>query len=222
MNILVDLIDEIKTFTKGETIDTFIPLLTFFLGYKLFSLTIGIILSVSSLLILFLLILIKNRQWKYTLTGLISTLFAIVFVLLTNDASSFFYMEIITSTLFLVLILISLIVKKPILIYISHLTRNWPIKWFFRKDIYPAYFEVTLFWLVFLSLRLLLLIYTQINATYETIFFTNIILGTPTTFIVLILSYIYGIIRLGNLKGPSVDEFMENKEPPYSGQKKGF
>ncbi len=32
----------------------------------------------------------------------------------------------------------------------------------------------------------------------------------------------YGIIRLKQLKGPSVEEFKLNKERPYKGQTKGF
>ena len=38
----------------------------------------------------------------------------------------------------------------------------------------------------------------------------------------LIFSYIYGSWRLKNLGGPSVEEFNENKLPPWEGQIRGF
>jgi hypothetical protein len=47
-------------------------------------------------------------------------------------------------------------------------------------------------------------------------------LGWPAIIVVLSISYIYGIWRLNNLGGPGVDEFKDNKEPPWDGQKKGF
>ena len=40
--------------------------------------------------------------------------------------------------------------------------------------------------------------------------------------IVMSISYIYGIIRLKQLKGPSVDEFKNKSEKPFKGQTKGF
>jgi len=38
----------------------------------------------------------------------------------------------------------------------------------------------------------------------------------------LVVSYLYGIWRLGNLEGPSVEEFKLGQEPPWEGQKRGF
>jgi hypothetical protein len=39
---------------------------------------------------------------------------------------------------------------------------------------------------------------------------------------VLVLSYIYGIWRLRKLKGPGIDEYLENKTAPFRGQTRGF
>ena len=51
---------------------------------------------------------------------------------------------------------------------------------------------------------------------------SKILLGWPYTILILVLSYLYGIWRLGTLKGPSVDEFITGDGPPWKGQKRGF
>jgi len=46
--------------------------------------------------------------------------------------------------------------------------------------------------------------------------------GWPTTVVLLVLSYLYGVWRLQQLQGPSVDEFESGAEPPWTGQRRGF
>ena len=50
----------------------------------------------------------------------------------------------------------------------------------------------------------------------------NILLAWPFTITILIISYVYGIWRLKNLGGPGVEEFKEDKKPPWKGQNKSF
>jgi hypothetical protein len=49
-----------------------------------------------------------------------------------------------------------------------------------------------------------------------------LITGWPALLILLVLSYIYGIWRLQDLKGPSVEEFKSAASPPWQGQRRGF
>lgn len=88
---------------------------------------------------------------------------------ITKNAASYFIPAIINSFILIILALGSLVIKKPLAAWASHLTRGWP-------------FTIT----------------------------------------ILIISYIYGVWRLKELGGPGVEEFQENKEPPWEGQKKGF
>ena len=117
---------------------------------------------------------------------------------------------------------ISLIIGKPLAGYLSHISRGWPIKWFWRKDVKPAYNEVTFGWGLLFALRLIILFSLYSKGEVSKLLWVNIILGTPATVGVLILTYLYGSARLKNLKGPSVDEFLENKKPPFLGQNRGF
>jgi hypothetical protein len=50
----------------------------------------------------------------------------------------------------------------------------------------------------------------------------NALLGWPALIILLVFSYLYGTWRLGNLKGPSTEEFKNQTPPPWQGQKRGF
>jgi len=116
---------------------------------------------------------------------------------------------------------VSLVINKPLAAWASHLTRGWPLKWFWRDDIKPAYREVTIFWIIFLVMRLSIQIYIyrlgESNLTWA-----NILLGWPFTITILLISYIYGIWRLKKLGGPGVEEYKKNKKPPWDGQKRGF
>jgi antibiotic biosynthesis monooxygenase (ABM) superfamily enzyme len=94
--------------------------------------------------------------------------------------------------------------------------------WFQRKDIMPAYKQVTLIWAILFTLRGVLQLNLYLKGSVGALAFTNLILGFPFTATVLLISYVYGLYKLQKLKGPSVDEFISGKEPPYQGQKKGF
>jgi hypothetical protein len=48
------------------------------------------------------------------------------------------------------------------------------------------------------------------------------LLGWHFTVILLVISYLYGLWRLSQLKGPSIEEFKAGKQPPWQGQKRGF
>jgi hypothetical protein len=86
----------------------------------------------------------------------------------------------------------------------------------------PAYSEVTIIWAVAFSARLVLEFWLFQQQAVNALGVTRILLGWPYTVILLIASYLYGLWRLGQLRGPSVEEFKTGKEPPWVGQKRGF
>jgi hypothetical protein len=86
----------------------------------------------------------------------------------------------------------------------------------------PAYSEVTLAWTIFFSLRLLLQFSLFQQEATQALGWVQLLTGWPALIILLIGSYLYGIWRLGNLKGPSVAEFKTGTQPPWEGQKRGF
>jgi hypothetical protein len=106
--------------------------------------------------------------------------------------------------------------------WLSHLTRGWPLDWFWRDDVKPAYQEVTWVWALLTAMRLAIQVLLFQRGDTAALGWANVLLGWPVTIAVLVLSYIYGIWRLRQLGGPGVHEFREGKEPPWEGQTRGF
>jgi|SRR6056297_2688873 len=217
-----EIIEELKTVLSSKTIDALIPPLIFVISNIIFSLQIAAISAVSIAVILGLVRLLLKQSFSYALGGLFLVALASSLAFLTKSAVSYFIPAIISSSLLLLASLISIIIRKPLAAWASHLTRGWPLEWFWRKDIKPAYREVTWFWTFFLLMRLILQIILFRLGESSQLTWANLLLGWPFTILILIFSYIYGIWRLRQLSGPSVEEFENDEQPPWSGQKKGF
>jgi len=221
-NKINEILTELKLVISSKTIDSIIPPIVFLISNRLFNLQTAAINAVLIILVIGIIRLIKKQTIKYALGGLGLVIIASTLAYITKSAAGYFIPAIINSSILFVISLTSVIIGKPLAAWASHLTRGWPIEWFWRKDIKPAYREVTWFWTALLLLRLILQLILYNLGGEGQLAWINILLGWPFTITVLILSYVYGIWRLKNLGGPSVDEFKENVQPPWEGQTKGF
>lgn len=214
--------EELKSVLSGRTIDALLPPLLFVIANGLFRLEIAAIGAVGLALLLTGLRIIKGQPWYYALGGLLGVGLAAGLALLTRDAASYFIPAIISSGLVCLVTIISSLVGKPLAAWLSHLTRGWPLEWFWRDDVKPAYQEVTWVWALLIAMRLAIQVLLYQRGDAATLGWANVLLGWPVTIAVLVLSYIYGIWRLRKLGGPGVHEFREGKEPPWEGQTRGF
>lgn len=219
--MLKDLYQEIKGFITGQTIDAIVPSIVFVSLNSMFGLNSAFVGSIVFSIGIIILRIIQKKKINYSLVGLGMVILASGLSFLTSNPNTYFLPDLITNILIVIGIVISLFIKKPFAAYASHLTRNWPIDWYFRKDIKPAYLEVSLIWLFFFFMKSIIQVLILIQPSIDS-GIINLLLGFPLTLIVMSISYIYGIIRLKQLKGPSVEEFKLNKESPYKGQTKGF
>lgn len=217
-----EIIEELKTVLSSKTIDAILPPLFFVIINRVVGLNAAAISAISVAIIIGIIRLVKRQPWKYALGGLFLVSLASTLSYITKSAAGYFIPAIISSSVLVVLTLGSLIIGKPLAAWASHLTRGWPLDWFWRKDVKPAYREVTWFWTAFLFMRLFLQITLFRIGESIDLTWANILLGWPFTITILIFSYIYGIWRLKNLGGPGVHEYQEDKEPPWEGQKRGF
>jgi uncharacterized membrane protein len=222
MDRLKDLLSEIKLIFTGKTLDAIIPPLIFVIINGYLGLSIAIIVSLVIALIFFMYRVLSKQSFSYALFGLVGILLAGGFAFVANNATNFFLPDIITNGFILVLSIGSLIINKPIAAYLSHLTRGWTLNWFWRKDILPAYREVTYMWTAFFLIRTIIQVVLFIGNDVNALLWTSTIMGLPATFLILTISYVYGIWRLKQLGGPGIDEFDANKKPPYRGQNRGF
>src|SRR6056297_1412986 len=217
-----EIIEELKTVLSSKTIDAILPPLFFVIINRVVSLNAAAVTAISVAVIIGVIRLVKKQPWKYALGGLFLVSLASGLSFITKSAASYFIPAIISSSVLIILALGSLIIGKPLAAWASHLTRGWPLEWFWRKDVKPAYREVTWFWTAFLFMRLFVHITLYRIGETTNLTWANILLGWPFTITILIFSYIYGIWRLRNLGGPGVHEYQEDKEPPWEGQKRGF
>jgi uncharacterized membrane protein len=222
MDRLKDLLSEIKLIFSGKTLDAIVPPLVFVVVNGYLGLSIAIIISLVIALIFFIYRVVSKQSFSYALFGLVGILLAGGFAFVANNATNFFLPDIITNGFILVLSIGSLIINKPIAAYLSHLTRGWTLAWFWRKDIIPAYREVTYMWTAFFLIRTIIQVVLFIGNDVNALLWTSTIMGLPATFLILTISYVYGIWRLKQLGGPGIDEFDANKKPPYRGQNRGF
>jgi len=223
-NKINELLQEFRTVFSGQnnTVDTIIPPLV----YALVNLLAGLLPATltAALLAVFLtaLRLVRKQSWLYAFSGLVLTLFAAGLAWFTQNAASYFLPDLVTSGILLAAALITIVVGKPLAALSSHLTRAWPRAWYWLPTIRPAYTEVTWMWAAFIAARLMAQYALYQQADVTVLGWANVLLGWPVTIAVLVISYLYGIWRLGKLGGPSVEEFSSQQPAPWKGQKKGF
>ena len=217
-----ELIEELTSVLSGKTLDAIIPPLLFVLLNNMVSLNYSIIGALGVATFLGIIRSMKKQKAFYALTGWLGVALAGGFALLANNATNYFLPGIISNVVFVLAILISLMIGKPMAALASHLTRGWTLQWFWRDDIKPAYREVTWMWLTLILMRTLLQIYLFLQDSVVELVWVNTLLGLPFTIFILLLSYIYGLWRLKRLKGPGIEEFNDQKQPPYKGQTRGF
>jgi len=217
-----EIYEELILVLKGKTLDTLLPPIVFVVTLNWFEVGISILISVTLSSLLWLYRVLKHDNQKYAIFGLIGVIIASLFAYLNNDPRTYFIPDILGSGLILLIAVYSLAVNKPLAAYASHITRGWPLAWFWRKDILPAYREVTWFWLFYFMMRTTVETILFLSGMIEELVWFNTFIGFPLLITVLTISYIYGIWRLRQLNGPGVEEYIAQKEPPYRGQTRGF
>ena len=222
MSKFKEVFEELKSVLSGKTLDAMIPTFAFVFANSLFNLNIAIFSSIGLSFLLGFIRLLRKQTITYAFIGLLGVLFATALAYLAQNASNFFLPGIISSLLIVLAAFFSLIFNKPLAAFASHITRGWPLGWFWRKDVKPAYREVTYLWLIYFTARLIIQITLYLGSDINQLVWVNTLTGLPVLIVVLIFSYVYGIWRLKKLEGPGVDEFLEKKEPPYIGQTRGF
>ncbi|MGD1991941.1 MAG: DUF3159 domain-containing protein [Anaerolineae bacterium] len=217
---LDELVEEFRTVVSGRRnlLDSILPPVVFLMLNVLF----GFQVAVGGALVLALgltaLRLIRRQPPGYALGGL----GGVALALLLGRAEGYFLRDIITAAGIALAALVSVIARRPLVAWTSHLARGWPWAWYWHAQIRPAYSEVTLAWVVFFALKALLQWGLLQRETAGFLSVVNVIMGWPATIVLLVASYLYGTWRLRNLGGPSVEEFERDAEPPWEGQQQGF
>lgn len=217
-----EIMEELKGVLGGKTLDALVPSVVFVVTNGIWGLNTASVLAIATGVAIGFLRILRKQAVIYAFGGLVGVGIAAAFAYLAGSAVNFFIPKILSSAFMVVLALGSLAVGKPLAAWASHLTRGWPITWFWRKDVKPAYREVTWFWAGLFLLRTAIQVLLFMREEVVQLAWANVLLGTPFTIVVLVVSYVYGIWRLHKLGGPGVEEYAAGKQPPWKGQTRGF
>jgi hypothetical protein len=225
VNKIQELWEELKSVFAGrgvKLLDALLPVVVFLAANSRLGIPLALGLSIGTSILFFLFRIIKRDSLSYAFGGVGAALLAGVFAFISDSAVGFFLPGLISSGLTVVLLLISAAVRRPLAAITSHLTRSWPLAWYWHPRVRPAYSEVTLFWVVGFGARLGLEYWLFQQGAAQSLGLIRTVLGWPYTILLLIISYLYGLWRLGKLAGPSVEEFQTGAGEPWEGQKRGF
>lgn len=217
-----EILEELKSVLSGKSLDAIVPPLVYLVVNGQFGLLAGVVSAALTALSFGVFRISKKQNWSYAFGGLLGVAIAGTLALVANNATNYFLPGILSNALILVIAIVTLLIDKPMAAYVSHVTRGWTLDWFWLKSIKPAYREVTWMWTAFFLIRTLIQITYYNQSDVTTLVWANTLMGMPMTIVILILSYVYGIWRLKQLKGPGIDEYLNQATPPYRGQNRGF
>jgi hypothetical protein len=166
--------------------------------------------------------LMRRQPLRWAIGGLTGVIVAVLIARLLGRAEGFFASSLVTGSVTVVLCLGSILVRRPMVAWTSAIVRRWPWQWYWHPRVRPAYTEVTWLWAFYFGLRLFVQINLLRNESAELLGIISLVAGWPGIILLLIMSYIYGIWRLRQLQGPSVEEFQAGKESPWTSQRRGF
>jgi hypothetical protein len=225
MGKLIEIREELKAVFAGSgsrLLDSFIPLLVFLITNPLLGSTKALWGALGTAGLIAVIRIVRRNTLLFSLGGIGGVLVAAVFVNVSGSGAGFFLPGLISGAITVLLCILSLAFKRPLVAWSSFIARRWPLNWYWHPRVHPAYSEVTIIWALAFSARLALEYWLFQEDALSALGASRVFMGWPYTVLLLIGSYLYGLWRLGNLRGPGVEEFKAGTEPPWEGQRKGF
>ncbi len=164
----------------------------------------------------------KGQQPAYAFGGIIAIGFAAALALRSGRAESYFLPGIIGAGAGAAGGLASVIARRPLAAWSSWLYRRWPLDWYWRPDVRPAYTTVTWVWIAFFATRAAVQGVLFAQERPELLAAAKVITSWPLIIPLLIATYVYGNRKLHKLGGPNVAEHLAGAPPPYEGRQRGF
>lgn len=207
---------------QNSFLDAILPPIVFLLLNELISFQAAMWGALVLSVLIAVLRLWNKQSLFYALSGVGSVGLAVATALLLDRSEGFFATNLVSGSMILLLAILSLVIRRPMVAWMSYIARRWPINWYWHPQVRPAYSEVTFAWAIFFAARLFLQFSLFQQANTSMLAVTNLITGWPAIILLLILSYLYGTWRLAKLQGPSVEEFKNNVPAPWKSQRRGF
>lgn len=164
----------------------------------------------------------RGQQVIYALGGIAAIAFTALLALRSGRAESYFLPGIISAGAAAVGTLASIAARRPLAAWTSWFTRRWPIEWYWRPDVRPAYTAVSWIWAGFFAMRAAVQWILYSNGEPELLAVAKVLTSWPTILPLLVVSYVYGNRKLHRLGGPNVEEYAAGSSGPFEGNQRGF
>jgi hypothetical protein len=224
MKLINELFEELRLVLGGKNsiMDSIIPPLLFAITNAISDFKNAFWISIGGSLAILLFRFVQRHNLRYALGGLAATFLAGGLARLLDYAGAYYLPELVNGAATVVILLLSILLKRPAVAFTSYLTRRWPLDWYWHPQVRPAYSEVTDIWIVFFVIKLAVQYYLFKYNKLTALSVFNLVSGWPAMIVLLVISYLYGLKRLASLHGPSVEEFKSKIPPPWQGQRRGF
>lgn len=166
--------------------------------------------------------LLRKDPARFAVGGLAGTAFAVGLALRSGRAEDYFLPGIVSGAATSLAVLVSVLIKRPLVAFTSWFARGWPLEWYWHPQVRPAYSTVAWLWVGFFGTRAWYQWTLASDGALVELAAVRLATGWPGTVTLLVVSYIVGRRRLSSLRGPSVDEFSSGAAPPWQGQESGF
>ena len=219
-----DIREEIKSLFVGDRTlgDSFAPPLLFVVVNALWSLGPASAIAIATGALVALWRVRRGQQMVYAFAGIVAVAFAAFLALRSGRAESYFLPGIVSAIGYAAGSLLSILLKRPLAGWASWAYRSWPLDWYWRDDVRPAYSHVSWYWFWYFVVRGGVSAWLFVIEQPEVLAIWKSVTSWPTILPLLYLTYRVGMTRRDALGGPNVDEHLADAKPPYVGGQRHF
>lgn len=219
-----DIKEEIRGLFVGDRTlgDSFAPPLLFVAANAIWSLGPAAAVAIGAGVLVSAWRVRKGQQILYAIAGIIGVAFAAFLAVRSGRAETYFLPGILSTLAYAGGTLVTILIKRPLSGWTSWAYRRWPLDWYWRDDVRPAYSYVSWFWFGYFAVRGLGSGYLFLVEQPELLAIFKSVTSWPTILPLFYLTYRVGVAKRDSLGGPSVDEHIAGVAPPYQGGQRRF
>lgn len=219
-----DIRDEIKSLFVGERTlgDSFAPPLLFVAANALWGLSVAATIAIFAGVLVAAWRVRRGQRMIYALAGIFGVAFAVFLALRSGRAESYFLPGIVSTAAYAGGTLISILVKRPLSGWTGWAYRRWPLDWYWRDDVRPAYSHVSWYWFWYFAIRGSVSWWLFTTEQPELLAVWKSITSWPTILPLFYLTYRIGVKKRDELGGPNIEEHLAGAVPPYVGGQRRF
>lgn len=219
-----DIRDEIRGLFVGDRTlgDSFAPPLLFVVANGLWGLSVAATVAIAAGAVVAFWRVRRGQQTIYALAGIFGVAFAAFLAVRSGRAESYFLPGIVSTVFYAGGTLISILVKRPLSGWTGWAYRRWPLDWYWRDDVRPAYSHVSWYWFWYFAIRGGVSAWLFVIEQPELLAVWKSITSWPTILPLFYLTYRIGVAKRDALGGPNVEEHVAGAEPPYVGGQRRF